>query len=93
MVTATSPSCTTIYQTLSVVQPMDAPWWDNIFTEFFSENLVPITLRDEREFHYRLVPSSNPPVNDVLGRGDELRVQAQAPPPPRRGGFLGFFGF
>ena len=81
------------HQTLSVVQPMDAPWWDNIFTEFFSENLVPITLRDEREFHYRLVPASNPPVHDVLGRGDELRIQSQAPPPPRRGGFLGFFGF
>ena len=48
------------YQTLSVVQPMDAPWWDNYFTEFFSENLVPITLRDEREFHYRLVPVEQP---------------------------------
>ena len=81
------------HQTLSVIQPMDAPWWDNVFTEFISENLVPITLRDEREFSYRLVPSSNPPINDVLGRGDELRIQSQTAPPPRRGGFLGFFGF
>ena len=30
MVTATSPSMRDDYQTLSVVQPMDAPWWDNI---------------------------------------------------------------
>ncbi len=34
------------YETKTVIQPINAPWWDNYFTEFFTENLVPISLRD-----------------------------------------------
>jgi hypothetical protein len=82
------------FQTLNVVQPIDAPWWDNYFTEFISENLVPITLRDEREFNYRLVPASNPP------RPRRPRPRRRSPhpgagptPPSSRRCFLGFFGF
>lgn len=72
------------YETQQIYQPLDAPWWDNNFTDFFTENLVPITLRDEREFEYRMVPSANAPSADVLGRAQELRQQALAPPPEKR---------
>jgi hypothetical protein len=81
------------YQTQRVIQPIDAPWYDNLVTEFFAENLVPVTLRDERDFTYQMVPAAVPPTNDLLSRGEALRTQAQAAPPPRRGGILGFFGF
>jgi hypothetical protein len=81
------------YQTLRVRQKVDAPWWDNLFTEFFTENLIPFTFRDERVFDYVLVPSVNPPVNDLVARAETLRERAKTPPPPRRGGILGFFGF
>lgn len=81
------------YQTLKVVQPIDAPWWDNMLTEFFTENLVPFTFRDERVYQYNLVPYSLPPVEGVVDRGANLRQQAQSPPPPKRRGILGFFGF
>jgi PEGA domain len=81
------------YQPLELVQPIRAPWWDNKLTEFFTENLVPITLRDEREFTYRLVPATPPTTPELLERAEGLRRQAQAPPKPRRGGILGFFGF
>lgn len=81
------------FQTQRVIQPIRAPWWDNLLTEFFSENLVPVNLRDERDFTYRLTPSTIPATNDLLQRAESLRAQGQAPPPPRRGGILGFFGF
>lgn len=81
------------YQTQRIIQPIDAPWWDNQFTEFFTENLIPATLRDEREFQYKLEPAVNPSEGELVGRAEELRSRAQATPPPRRGGFLGFFGF
>ena len=59
----------------------------------FTENLVPVTLRDEREFFYKMAPATNPPVTDLLTRGEQLKVQAQAGPPPRRRGILGWLGF
>ncbi len=81
------------YQTMRVVQPIKAPWYDNILTEFVTENMIPWTLRDERDFTYKLVPESVPTTGDLMARGENLRVQGQSPPPPRRGGLLGFFGF
>lgn len=81
------------YQSQRVIQPIKAPWYDNLLTEFFSENVVPFTLRDERDFTYRMAPASLPPTNDLQARGDALRAQAVVQPTPRRGGILGFFGF
>ena len=81
------------YQTQRVIQPVNAPWYDNMVTEFFTENIVPFTIRDERDFNYRMVAATVPPTNDLRARGDALRAQAGTHPPPRRGGILGFFGF
>lgn len=81
------------YQTLDTVEDMKAPWYDNVFTEFFTENLLPFTLRDEREFVYKLkeVEPENP--TNLIDRAEGLRNAGQATPPPRRGGIAGFFGF
>ena len=81
------------YQTQRVIQPVGAPWYDNVVTEFFTENLVPFTIRDERDFTFQMAPTTIPATNDLLSRGENLRAQAQAPPPARRGGILGFLGF
>jgi hypothetical protein len=81
------------YQTQTIIQPINSPWWDNVLTEFFTENVIPFTFRDEREFVYQLQPTSIPEVNDLVARGQNLRVQAQVNPPPRRGGILGWLGF
>ncbi|WP_165066074.1 PEGA domain-containing protein [Paludisphaera rhizosphaerae] len=81
------------FETKTVVQPVAAPWWDNLLTEFFSENVVPFTLRDEREFTYDLQPARSPGANDVLERAESLRAEAQAPPKPRRRGILAWLGF
>ncbi len=81
------------YQTQRLIQPIKAPWYDNLLTEAVTENVLPWTLRDERDYTYKMIPTTVPATTDVLARGENLRVQAQSPPPPRRGGILGFFGF
>ena len=81
------------YETKTVIQPIKAPWWDNLFTEFFTENLVPFHLRDEREFSYQLMPAQMPQASDLRDRAEELRGQARIQPRPRRGGILGWLGF
>jgi hypothetical protein len=81
------------YQTQTVRQPIKSVWFDNYLTEVFTENLIPFTLRDEREFVFKMQPEVAPPYVDVLSRGENLRSQSRVIPPPRRGGILGFFGF
>jgi hypothetical protein len=81
------------YQTQKVLQPVKAPWWDNGLTDFFTENLLPVTLRDEREFQYRMVPATNPPTNELLGRAQALKQEGLAPPPPKRRTLLQALGF
>lgn len=81
------------FETLDVVQPIQPPWWDNYLTEFVSENLIPITLRDEREFYYELRPATVPSAVDLQNRAEGLRQAAQTGPVPRREGFLGWLGF
>jgi len=81
------------YRTQRVIQPIPSVWYDNYLTEIFTENFLPFTLRDERDFTYKMQPDVPPPYNDVLNRGQSLRSQARVVPPPRRGGILGFFGF
>lgn len=81
------------YETKTVIQPIKAPWWDNLFTEFFTENLLPYNLRDEREYMYTLTPASSPRAADLRDRADQLRSEARVQPKPRRGGLLGWLGF
>jgi hypothetical protein len=81
------------YQTKTIIQPINAPWWDNYATEFFTENLVPFHLRDEREFKYQLTPAQSPTEEALHDRAEGLRSEARIPPKPRRGGILGWLGF
>ena len=81
------------YATKTVIQPINAPWWDNYFTEFFTENIVPVSLRDEREFKFQLEPAVSPPQGELRDRAESLRNEARTLPKPRRGGFLGWLGF
>ena len=81
------------YATKTVIQPIKAPWWDNYFTEFFTENMLPVTLRDEREYKFQLTPAQSPPQGELRDRAESLRSEARTLPKPRRGGILGWLGF
>lgn len=81
------------FETLDVIQPIRPPWWDNYLTEFVAENLVPVTLRDEREFYYELRPATVPSPVDLQNRAETFRQAGQAGPTPRRQGLLGWLGF
>lgn len=81
------------YETRTVVEHVNAPWWDNYLTEFFTENVIPVQMRDERDYTYKLVPAKSPPQGELRDRAEALRREAQTLPPPRRGGILGWLGF
>jgi hypothetical protein len=81
------------YQTQQIQQPIKAPWWDNNITDFVTENAIPITLRDEREFTYTMTPGTIPPEQDLVNRAQGLRAEGQVEPKKLRRGILGFFGF
>jgi len=68
------------YETLTVMQPIGSPWWDNYLTEFFSENLVPGELRDHRIFSFDLKPQQIVPPAELLSRAQELRRNSAIPP-------------
>src|SRR3954469_14880561 len=84
------------FQTQTVIQKVNAPWYDNYLTEFFTENIWPFTIRDEREFRYQMCPSTVPAQNDLLARAESLRAIGSSPPPPRSRGLReiirGLFG-
>jgi hypothetical protein len=81
------------YAPLDVVEPISAPWYDNLVTEFFTENLIPFTFRDEREYSYKLREVQPQDTTTVMQNADAMRAQAQTVPPPRRNGFWAFLGF
>jgi hypothetical protein len=81
------------FETKTIIQPINAPWWDNYLTEFFSENIVPFVIRDEQEFSYKMEPYRAPTEEEIHARADALRIESRTLPPPRRGGILGWLGF
>jgi hypothetical protein len=81
------------YATKTVIQPITAPWLDNYLTEFFTENVIPVTMRDERDYKFQLTPAESPTKEALRDRAEGLRSEARVLPPPRRGGILGWLGF
>ena len=65
------------YETLTLIQDVSAPWWDSLPIEFFVENLIPFTLRDEREFHYTLSPAKDVSTDELLRRAQSLRNEGR----------------
>jgi hypothetical protein len=65
------------YETVTLIQPVPAPWWDSLFLEFFVENLWPFTVRDEREFRYNLPPVAQVTTGELLDNAGGLRNEAQ----------------
>jgi hypothetical protein len=73
------------YETLTVQQRIWAPWYDWFGIDFFTENLIPYTFRDERQLNFQMIPQQIPPSPQLAARAEELRASSQAQryvPPP-----------
>lgn len=71
------------YETLTINQPIPTPWYQFPPIDFFSENLVPYKIRDNRTVAYNLQPQMMIPTEELIQRGQQLRqatLQQMAPP-------------
>ena len=66
------------YETLTLMQAVPPPWYQIPPLDFFSENLVPGELRDQRNFTYQLTPQRVVPPEELLHRAEQLRGGVQA---------------
>ena len=77
------------YETLTIMQPVPAPWWDTPPLDFFADNLTLNQIRDVRNVEYQLQPLMIVPNEQLLGRAGELRQASRQPAaPPTSSGVL-----
>jgi hypothetical protein len=63
------------YETLTVNQPIPAPWYQIPPLDFVSENLVPTRIRDNRTVTFDLAPQIIVPTEQLLDRANQLRQE------------------
>jgi hypothetical protein len=68
------------YETLTINQPIPAPWYQFPPLDFVSENLVPSKIRDNRTVCYNLAPQFIVPTQELIGRANQLRQDTQQYP-------------
>jgi PEGA domain-containing protein len=67
------------YETLTVEQPIPAPWYQLPPIDFVAETLVPQEIRDHRTLNYQLVPQRVVPPDELRARAEDLRARAATP--------------
>ena len=75
------------YETLTVMQPIPAPWYEFPPVDFVSENFVPGQIKDQHTLDFQLKPQAVVPPEQLLSRAEDLRrgvhaATATAPAPP-----------
>jgi hypothetical protein len=65
------------YETLTINQPIPAPWYQLPPIDFVSENLVPHEIQDYRTVSYNLAPQVIVPTDQLIARGEQLRAGTQ----------------
>ena len=66
------------YETLTVNQPIPAPWYQIPGIDFVSENVVPKEIQDFRTVTYNLSPQAIVPTDQLLAKAQQLRDATQA---------------
>lgn len=61
------------FETLTVMQPIPAPWYQFPPIDFVAENLVPGQIRDQRIMDFQLKPQMVVPPEQLLSRAEDLR--------------------
>lgn len=65
------------YQTETLRRRLNPPWYQLPGIDFIAETLVPWEIRDERIIDVELVPKQVEPVETVVQRADQLRLQGR----------------
>ncbi len=65
------------YETLTVNQPLPAPWYQVPPLDFVSENVVPRKIQDYRTASFTMVPQVIVPTEQLIARGEQLRQSTQ----------------
>ena len=65
------------FETISVNQRFQTPWYQLPPLDFVSENLVAKEIRDERIVEFEMVPRANMSPSDVLIHAEQLRNEVQ----------------
>ncbi len=68
------------YETLTVNQPIPAPWYQIPPLDFVSDNFALHKIRDNRTVSFNLQPQMMMPVEEVIRRGEELRGRTRSGP-------------
>jgi hypothetical protein len=61
------------FETLTVNQPIPAPWYQYTPIDFVAENLVTMKIRDNRTVNYNLAPQLIVPTQELIDRANQLR--------------------
>ncbi len=65
------------FETLTVNQPIPAPWYQIPPLDFISDNFWPVPIRDNRTVAFNLEPQRLQSIDEIIARGSELRGQVQ----------------
>jgi hypothetical protein len=65
------------FETLTVKHPIRPPWYQIPPLDFFSENLWPAEIRDERAAEFDLQPQRVVPNQELVERAETLRSNAR----------------
>lgn len=65
------------YETLTVNQPIPAPWYQIPPIDFVAENVVPNEIQDYRTVSFNLLPQVIHPTEEIIARGEQLRAGTQ----------------
>lgn len=64
------------FETLTVQENFQAPWYEYPPLDFVTENLWPTETRDERVLEFQLIPQQKVPQELILERAQQLRANA-----------------
>jgi hypothetical protein len=71
------------YETLDVLQNVRVPWYELPGPDLVAEAILPLKIRDVRNFAYTLQPLQAVRADDVANRAAQLRAQGQSIGAPR----------
>lgn len=69
------------YETLTVQQPIPAPWYDIPPIDFVTENVVPTKIHDHRVVDFVLSPQALVPSEQLVSRAESVRQGSRGPAP------------